>query len=365
MFHALMQTMTADPLTLHDWLPAAILAGIAILTFFLRQPLAKALIYGLLTRSRRHHPEDYQAMRKEMSGPLALLVPMGFLTAACHQASFISSAWQGFLIRMTDSLFTGIAIWLFFKTAMVIGVLIMRRPGPDHRSVGLSAVSLLVSMIRIAILFIGVFIILSYWVTNVAGLVTGLGIGGLALTLAAQDTIGNFIGSLVILFDQPFNVGDWISCQEAQGEVEAIGIRSSRLRAASGALISLPNKILAEAVVTNETSRVKRRIELSFTLPWQLGEAGFADFKARLLAYLSGQDSLQGPLMVVVRDLTKQGMEVYVSCYTGPDFRPMMEAREGINREVMALARDMGFSLAIAQVVEWTDPDMLLSEDEK
>ena len=365
MLDAALENLTPTALTLDNWLPSAILAGLAIFFLVLRIPLARALLYGLLTRSRRHHPADYQAMRKEMTGPLSFFLPMIFLTAACHQADFLPLAWHQFLVRIADSCLTALAIWLLFKTAMVVGVLIIRRGGPGHSPAGVSAVSLLVSMIRFAILFIGAFIILSYWVTNVAGLVTGLGIGGLALTLAAQDTIGNFIGSLVILFDQPFKLGDWIACAEAQGEVEAIGIRSSRLRASSGALVSLPNKILAEAVVTNESSRVKRRIELTLSLPWQLGPRELAEFKTKLQAWLAGEERVFEPILIAVRDLTPQGIDLYLSCFTGPAYASMMEVRDAINQAVMDLADQMGFSLEISRPLRLAQADMLLSEDEK
>lgn len=75
MLDAALENLTQAPLTLENWLPSAILAGIAILFLVLRIPLARAILFGLLTRSRRHHPEDYQAMRKEMTGPLSFFSP--------------------------------------------------------------------------------------------------------------------------------------------------------------------------------------------------------------------------------------------------------------------------------------------------
>ena len=89
-------------------------------------------------------------------------------------------------------------------------------------------------MTRVAIIVIGVFVVLSLWVKNVAGLVTGLGIGGLAISLASQDLLANFLGSLALLLDEPFKVGDWIITSHGEGTVEEIGMRSSKLRMFDG-----------------------------------------------------------------------------------------------------------------------------------
>lgn len=332
---------------LDQWLAAAILLAVASLCFIFRKPIASGILYLVLSHSRRSYPDDYSVMKREIAGPLRIFVPIIFLTASCHAAYFIASSWHTFLIRSADTLMTAVAFWLLFKTAMVIGILVMRRKNLGQQPAGATAISLMVSMIRFGIIFIGALVILSYWVSNVAGLITGLGIGGLALSLAAQDTIGNFIGSLAIMLDQPFHVGDWISAPDIQGSVQSIGMRSSKLRSADGALISVPNKLLAEAVVTNETKREKRRIELVMTIPWEVSKDGYEEFRGRVCEYLETHDKVKPPIIVVLRDLTTQGMDVYIRCFTGADLEDMMKTRDDINCSIIAIASDMGFSLYV------------------
>jgi MscS family membrane protein len=81
---------------------------------------------------------------------------------------------------------------------------------------------------------------------NVASLVAGLGIGGLAVALAAKDTIGNFFGSIAIFLDRPFQVGDWIVAGDLQGTVENVGFRSTQLRTVKDTVVSVPNAKLAD-----------------------------------------------------------------------------------------------------------------------
>ncbi len=86
---------------------------------------------------------------------------------------------------------------------------------------------------------------------NVAGLLAGLGIGGLAVALAAKETLANLFGSLAILMDRTFEVGDTIRQGRITGVVENIGLRSTRLRTEEGHIVSIPNQIITSAPLIN------------------------------------------------------------------------------------------------------------------
>jgi MscS family membrane protein len=88
---------------------------------------------------------------------------------------------------------------------------------------------------------------------NVAGLLAGLGIGGLAVALAAKETLANLFGSIALLMDRTFQVGDRIKQGDVEGTVEKIGLRSTRVRTAEGYAVSIPNQLITNAPVTNMT----------------------------------------------------------------------------------------------------------------
>lgn len=88
---------------------------------------------------------------------------------------------------------------------------------------------------------------------DVWSLLTGLGIGGLAVALAAQETLGNLLGSLQIMTDRPFAIGDWIEVEGSTGKVVSIGLRSTRLQNSAGSLSIIPNKKIAQATVLNHS----------------------------------------------------------------------------------------------------------------
>jgi MscS family membrane protein len=90
---------------------------------------------------------------------------------------------------------------------------------------------------------------------NITSLIASLSIGGLALGLAAQDTLGNLFGAVAVFLDKPFRVGDVIKLESIEGSVESIGLRSTRVRNVDGYLITVPNKTMGNAIITNVTLR--------------------------------------------------------------------------------------------------------------
>ncbi|MDL5503401.1 MAG: mechanosensitive ion channel, partial [Candidatus Methanoperedens sp.] len=76
---------------------------------------------------------------------------------------------------------------------------------------------------------------------NITSLIAGLGLGGLAFALAAQNTVSNFFGSITIFSDKPFQIGDWISVGDIEGTVEEVGFRTTRIRRFDQALVTVPN----------------------------------------------------------------------------------------------------------------------------
>lgn len=131
----------------------------------------------------------------------------------------------------------------------------------------------LMSIIRRAILAViwavGIVMALSNIGVDVATLIGGLGLGGLAFALAAQDTIKNIFGGVTIFSDRPFRIGDRIRVDGFDGFVEEIGIRSTRLRTLEKRLVTIPNYKIVEASVENISNEPMRRIVTKLSLTYQ------------------------------------------------------------------------------------------------
>lgn len=105
----------------------------------------------------------------------------------------------------------------------------------------------------ILVVTLAVLLILQNSGFNVAGLLAGLGIGGLAVALAAKETLANFFGSISLLMDRTFQIGDTIKQGDVEGVVEKIGLRSTRVRTKQNYIVSIPNQLLTNSPVTNMT----------------------------------------------------------------------------------------------------------------
>lgn len=105
----------------------------------------------------------------------------------------------------------------------------------------------------------------------VVGILSGLGIGGIAIAFAAKETVGNFFGSLTVLFDKPFEIGDWIITDGIEGTVETVGMRSTRIRTADDSLITIPNNNLTTAVINNLGKRRFRRFKTVLGVQYDTG----------------------------------------------------------------------------------------------
>ena len=106
---------------------------------------------------------------------------------------------------------------------------------------------------------LGILIVLQNMGVNVFSLLAGLGLGGLAFALAAKDTAANLFGSIMILTDRPFKIGDWVKMDGVEGTVEEIGFRSTRVRTFYNSLITIPNATIANVQIDNLGVRQYRR----------------------------------------------------------------------------------------------------------
>ncbi|MEM0437997.1 MAG: mechanosensitive ion channel family protein [Candidatus Micrarchaeia archaeon] len=117
--------------------------------------------------------------------------------------------------------------------------------------------------IKVVIIILTLVFLLSNFGYDVTALLAGLGVGGLAVALAAQDTISNFIGSLVIFTGKPFKIGDFVKFGSFAGTVQEVGMRTTRFETPSGTVLVVPNNKISSEIVENVTAAKMRRVDLT------------------------------------------------------------------------------------------------------
>jgi MscS family membrane protein len=208
--------------------------------------------------------------------------------------------------------------------------------------------------------FFGVFSILVVFESlgfEVKTFLTGLGIGGLAFALAAQDTIANMFGSFVVLMDQPFYVGEYIRIGAFEGTVEEIGLRSTRLRTVQRTQVVVPNKTVASEVIVNLTRMPQRRVEttlgVTYDTPIEKLQAVLADLRALLRA---DPGVHQSQVVVSFADFADSSLRVQIIYHTAdPDWDSHMVVRERINIAILRAFAARGVAFAFPTSVMHLD----------
>jgi MscS family membrane protein len=162
--------------------------------------------------------------------------------------------------------FVTIAIYQFIELVCTRVVAHVLRNREHARDIAATLAPLIASTLKFLIVIVGVSSALGMLGVNIAAIITGLSIGGAALALASQDTVKNLFGSVVILSERPFVVGDWITTQGVEGVVEEIGFRSTRIRTFSDTVIFLSNAKLADSTIENMDMRNVRRFKTTINV---------------------------------------------------------------------------------------------------
>ncbi len=181
---------------------------------------------------------------------------------------------------------------------------------------------------------------------NITGLVASLSIGGLALGLAAQDTVGNLFGAVAVLVDKPFKVGDRVQFDAVDGVVEVIGLRSTRIRNLDGHLITVPNKTMGNATITNITRRPTIRTVMKIGVTYGTPPEKVARASA-LLREIFGSHPRTKEVTVAFRDFADFSLVIHViHIWDGTEFPAYLAAMEALNLEVLRRFASEGIEFA-------------------
>lgn len=204
------------------------------------------------------------------------------------------------------------------------------------------------SIARVSIFAVGVVTVLSELQYPVASILAGLGLGGLAIALAAQKTVENLLGAFALAVDQPIRVGDVVRVEDFIGTVEQIGMRSTRFRTADRTIISIPNGKLAEARL--ETFAVRDRIRLACTLGLVYGTTALQmrQVLAEVEAALRRHPKLWPDVVVVkLKELAASSLDVEVMAwFETSDWAEFQQIRQDLLLEFIEAIDKAGTSFA-------------------
>lgn len=178
-------------------------------------------------------------------------------------------------------------------------------------------------------------------------LAAGVGIGGLAFALAAQDTVANVFGSINIFLDRPFQIGDWVKVGPVEGVVEEVGFRSTRVRTFYNSLVTIPNSKITNTNVDNLGVRPRRRIKMAIGLTYDTPPDKLAAYVEGVRAILAAHPAVQRSYEVHLHNLGASAIEILVYYHViTADWHDELDARAQNLLEFMRLAETLDVSFA-------------------
>jgi small-conductance mechanosensitive channel len=240
------------------------------------------------------------------------------------------------------------ALW---ARELVFGVVEHRTRDESYRGQGLaSALGIIRLLVTMMVFAIAIVVVLSNLGVNVTGLLAGLGVGGIAIGLAAQGVFADLFAALAIIFDKPFRLGDSISYDKGSGSgtIEAIGLKSTRVRGPAGEERIIANRKLLDFEILNTTRRVRNRFKFDF----HLGYATPPELVERLPTLLKEVVEHEGYTLVHggVNGFSDTGLSYDVEFESAEADFPA-EARDRVAAAVLACFRDNDISFAYPTMV--------------
>lgn len=210
-------------------------------------------------------------------------------------------------------------------------------------------VPLLRRALKVVVVIAGVLFLLQNLNVNVGSLLAGLGIGGVAVALAAKDTVANFFGSIMIFVDRPFQIGDWVKIGDTEGIVEEVGFRSTRVRTFYNSRVTIPNAHFTEAAIDNMGLREYRRTVTTLGLTYDTNPEQMQAFVEGIRSIiLANEYTRKDYYEIHFAGFGAHSLDVMVYIFFKVDsWTAELRERHNVYMEILRLAHEIGVAFAL------------------
>ncbi len=193
--------------------------------------------------------------------------------------------------------------------------------------------------LKVVTVILGILFLIQNMGYSVSGLIASLGLGGLTVALAAKDAVSNFFGSIVILVDSPFKIGDWVKMGSVEGVVEEIGFRSTKIRTFEKTLITVPNYKIANESIENFSNRDRRRIKFTIGIEYSTPPEKVESVLKGIKSLIESNEGIAKDFYLVnFTTFADSWLEIFVYCFTTTtNWKKYLEIKEELNLSIMKL----------------------------
>jgi MscS family membrane protein len=238
--------------------------------------------------------------------------------------------------------------WFLWRLIDGFSVYAMSRAQKTDSTLDDQLVPFVSKTLKLFLIVTGILVIAQNLGYSISGLVASLGIGGIAVAMAAKDTIANLFGSVMLLVDRPFAVGDWIKTSQFEGVVEEIGFRSTRIRTFARTLVNVPNSILANMVIDNIDARSKRRIKMRIGVTYDTNTEKMQQAIAGIEKILAEHPDVDQEFSLVKFDnFEDSALSIFLYYFSkSKEWAVYLQVRQEVNMQIMQLLESLGLEFA-------------------
>jgi MscS family membrane protein len=256
------------------------------------------------------------------------------------------------LPRFIRALFTSLLIidgaWFLSSSTSVLELYLTRFTAGTETKLDDQLVPIVRKAVRVIIFVVAFVMIIQNLGYSASSLLAGLGLGGLAFALAAKDSLANMFGSVTIFADRPFHIGDWIKAAGAEGTVEDVGFRSTRIRTFDKTLVTIPNSKLASSIIENMDARPIRRVKMTIGVTYETSAEQMQQAVEAIRDILKNNQNVdQGYWLVNFTEFGASSLDIFVYYFTRSKvWAEYLDVRQQVNLEIMRRLEDMGLEIA-------------------
>jgi len=247
------------------------------------------------------------------------------------------------------SMFIILVFWIFYNGINVFTEDVYNFTRKLGKELAHEIGSFLIKSFKAFIIILALLAVLQEWGINITALIASLGIGGLAIALAAKDTAANLFGGLTILADKSLKIGEWVKIGSVEGVVEDLGMRTTKIRTFEKSLITVPNQYIANNPIENFSRRNVRRIKMTVGLVYDTPAETVKKIVNEIRQMLKEHPGIakDQTMLVYFDQLNDSSLDIFIYTFTNTaNWSKYLEIKEDINIKIMEIVERNGSSFA-------------------
>ncbi|MDR5659040.1 mechanosensitive ion channel family protein [Serpentinicella sp. ANB-PHB4] len=320
---------------------------IILAAIILRKIFTKVILKILLSITNKTKTNLDTQIVKAMENPLKSFFIIFGLFVALNSLE-LDPEYNLLTLQIFRSSIIILLTWGLFNVSDILSTVLLKTINKCEVEIEGIFIPLVSKGVKVVLIALSVSIIAGEWGFDVNGFIAGLGIGGLAFALAAQDTLSNVFGGFVLTIDKPFAIGDWICTPNLEGTVEEISFRSTKVRTFAHAIVHVPNSTLVNQPITNWSRMGKRRITFNLGVEYGTTINQIKNSIEQLKGMLEQHPGIHKETIFVNFDkFNESSLDIFIYCFTNTTvWGEFLEVKQDVNLKILEILNENGVSVA-------------------